>query len=105
MADKQFHITGLLIVLISLSLSFSTVHNHEVLKNNHGSKHHSVEHSISKETSLCPICGYLFHADFTSGSPVEFHVQIEAVLPCPADPEITSTPFTSNQKRGPPQNA
>lgn len=105
MAEKYFHTTALLAVLISLSLSFSTIHNHEALKYNSGDQHQPVEHMISKDSTLCPICGYLFHADFSSGSSVDTVVQVHSVTLYSADLDFDNSTFDCNQKRGPPLNA
>lgn len=61
--------TGLfLLMLTSIGLTISTLHSHHHLEWNHSSGFTDTGHCISKDTTVCPIAGYIFETEVLSAS-------------------------------------
>ncbi|MDX1619196.1 MAG: hypothetical protein R3224_10460, partial [Balneolaceae bacterium] len=91
-------------LLISMSLGFSTVHNHEYLQYSSDDRQ-AVEHTITTDSSLCPICGYLFHADRTPDRTARTLMRVDTLLPISAAAIFDNDLVLCNRMRGPPFNA
>lgn len=70
---KNLH--WILLVLISTSVTFSTLHSHHHLEWDH--VHHTeTGQCLVDNSNICPVCGYLFGAQtmdpFFQSAPIEF---------------------------------
>lgn len=57
-----------LLVLTSIGLTISTLHSHHHLEWNHSSNFTDTGHCISKDTTVCPIVGYIFETEVLSAT-------------------------------------
>lgn len=57
-----------LLMLTSIGLTISTLHSHHHLEWNHTSDFTQTGHCISKDTTVCPIAGYIFETEILSAS-------------------------------------
>ncbi|MDZ7659287.1 hypothetical protein [Fodinibius sp.] len=59
--------TGLLLImLLGISLSFSTLHSHHNLELHNSSEFADTGHCITSDDTLCPICAHLIESDLIS---------------------------------------
>lgn len=57
-----------LLMLTSIGLTISTLHSHHHLEWNHTTDFTDTGHCISKDTTVCPIVGYIFETEVLSAS-------------------------------------
>ena len=53
----------LMLLFISISITFSTLHSHHHLELDHTDSHVNTGHCLVDDTNTCPVCGFLFNAD------------------------------------------
>ena len=53
----------LMLVVMSISLVFSTLHSHHHIQWDHSGDEANTANCITTDTTVCPISGYLFEAD------------------------------------------
>ena len=56
----------MLIMLLGISISFSTLHSHHNLELHNSSEFADTGHCITSDDTLCPICANLIEPDFLS---------------------------------------
>jgi hypothetical protein len=56
------YFNAIFIVLISMSITVSTFHSHHDIQWNRSIKHADTGHTLTVDSSQCPVCGYLFKA-------------------------------------------
>lgn len=88
MNHRKIHIIlgFLLLMLMGTSLTFSTLHSHHHLQWHHSEDYTETGNCITKDTTLCPICGYHIKTglpEFNSGK-TELYVQSRVVAFCPS---------------------
>ena len=59
----------LMLVFIGTSMTFSTLHSHHHIKWDQTQPFANTGHSFTDNSTLCPICGYLFNANIGGSSP------------------------------------
>lgn len=104
MIRRKVHILlgSLLLVLMSTSLTFSTLHSHHHIQWHHSEDFTDTGNCITADISICPICGYHLKTDFPdfnySGSELKFESNL--------NPEVELAPSKSprlvNKGRSPP---
>lgn len=57
-----------LVALMGIGLTVSTLHSHHHLEWHQSSDVAETEHCISKDTTVCPISGYIFETEVLSSS-------------------------------------
>jgi hypothetical protein len=57
-----------LVALMGLGLTVSTLHSHHHLEWHQSTDFAETEHCISKDTTVCPISGYIFETEILSTS-------------------------------------
>ncbi|MDZ7715470.1 MAG: hypothetical protein U5J95_04580 [Balneolaceae bacterium] len=65
---KHLHIVvgSLMLIVMSISLIFSTLHSHHHLQWDHPEDFAETGNCFTKDTTVCPISGYLFNADVSA---------------------------------------
>lgn len=56
-------IGSIFVLLIGMSLIFSTLHSHHHIQWDHPPELADTGHCITSDTTICPVCGYLFKVD------------------------------------------
>lgn len=87
------HIGSIFILLIGVSLTFSTLHSHHHIQWDHPEEFADTGHCITSDTTVCPVCGYLFKIDLTRpalSQVPEFNTEVvaEPVLPVVHNPHL-----------------
>lgn len=104
MIKRRIHIsTGLLLImLLGISLSFSTLHSHHNLELHNSSEFADTGHCITSDDTLCPICANLIDPDLPSvnESGTIFFKTSERILF--TDDNNRSGSFITNRGRSPP---
>lgn len=96
------HIILSITLLLGLGLSLSTVHFHGQLTWDSHNDSMQVEHSLTANSSLCPICAYLVSSDgITSFSIERAEISISIVPDYESVQHVTDT-FTHRHSRAPP---
>lgn len=57
-----------LLMLTGMGLTISTLHSHHHLEWSHSSDFTDTGHCVSKDTTVCPIVGYIFETEVLSAS-------------------------------------
>ncbi len=92
----------LLILLLGISLSFSTLHSHHNLKLHNSSEFADTGHCITSDDTLCPICANLIEGDIPSINEYEttfFRTEEQIIY---TDDNKQSRSVVGNRSRSPP---
>lgn len=92
----------LLLMLLGISLSFSTLHSHHDLELHNSAGFADTGHCITADTTLCPICAHLIQSDdFSNDYAVPSFTVLNIIT---LDPANTWTPlfYFPNKGRSPP---
>lgn len=104
MIKRRIHIsTGLLLImLLGISLSFSTLHSHHNLELHNSSEFADTGHCITSDDTLCPICANLIEPDLLSvnESGTTFFKTAERIIL--TDDNEQSDSVITNRGRSPP---
>lgn len=89
-----------LLVLFSTSLMVSTLHSHNHIEWNHPNKHSDTGHCLMADSTVCPICAYLFKAKNIGSKAVsqpliDFEMVDELAIGIPAEVYAPSLPGRS----------
>lgn len=92
----------LLIMLLGISLSFSTLHSHHNLELHNSSEFADTGHCITSDDTLCPICANLIEPDLLSinESGTTFFNTVEQIILI--DDNKQSDSVITNRGRSPP---
>lgn len=76
MRFKKLHIGlgALLIVVIGMSLTYSTLHSHHHISWDHPPEMADTGNCFTENETLCPICGYLFEPELPDDTGVEIQL-------------------------------
>lgn len=90
------YIGSIFVLLIGMSLTISTLHSHHHIQWDHPEEFADTGHCITSDTTVCPVCGYLFKVDLTppvSSQIPEFDPEViaEPVLPAVKNPHLFHT--------------
>lgn len=105
MVNNRVHTAGILVLLISLSLGLSTLHNHDSLIFHHSDQSHGVEQTVSLDSSFCPISGFLVYPEYSSFDDDFGLVEQSSLLPYNNDRAPKTIFIKYNQVRAPPVQA
>lgn len=61
-----------MLVLISASLTVSTLHSHNHIEWHHPQKHVDTGHCLMADSTVCPMCAYLFNAKLNPAIDAEY---------------------------------
>lgn len=89
-------------LLIGLCLSLSTLHHHERFTFGPKDPGVQLEHTLSPDITLCPLCGYLISTDVPDHSFDELHVDAHAVITLEDQGVIVNKSAGQPSKRAPP---
>lgn len=92
----------LLLMLLGISLSFSTLHSHHNLELHNSKDFADTGHCISADTTLCPICAHLLQSDdFSNDKSIPSLAVVNTIAIAPAN---TWTPlfYIPSKGRSPP---
>lgn len=82
--DKLTYLPFGIILLVSLSLTFNTLHTHEDFDWNSSQHSTELDHSVETNENVCPVCGYLTKLDTVDSSGVYLYPEAtEAVVDLP----------------------
>lgn len=62
----------MMLITMSISLVFSTLHSHHHIEWDHPADFADTGNCITKDTTVCPISGYLYNADIVVSTPVKY---------------------------------
>ncbi len=95
--------TGFLLILIlGISLSFSTLHSHHNLELHNSSEFADTGHCITSDDTVCPICANLIEPEFLSVNESSTPFFKTEGLIIVTDDKVRSGSIISNRGRSPP---
>lgn len=91
-----------LLVLMGASLTFSTLHSHHHISWDHPPEMADTGNCFTEDTTLCPICGYLFDPELPSVTSADIpFFAIEVISPA-SDKILPEIYNITTQGRSPP---
>lgn len=104
MKKKQIYqiLSSLFLVLISISLTVSTLHSHNHIEWHHPQQHVDTGNCLTVDSTVCPICAYLFKTDLNDAVEVEYHFNTYETAIHRSDDFPVNSYFTSLRGRSPP---
>lgn len=98
--------SGLLLVLmIGGSMVFSTLHSHHEVEWNHPERHLNTGTCLTSDTTVCPISGYLFKANFDANPGVQPYYYSEATINLSSNHSVAFYTYLFDLGRSPPFSA
>lgn len=106
MKKKQIYqvLCSLFLVLISTSLMVSTLHSHNHIEWHHPQQHVDTGHCLTVDSTVCPICAYLFKTDLNTNVEVKYHFNSYKIVENNLDNCSFSSFYTTLKGRSPPSS-
>lgn len=104
MKKKQIYqnLCSLFLVLISISLTVSTLHSHNHIEWHHPQQHVDTGHCLTVDSTVCPICAYLFKPNLNTAVEAEYHFNKYEIVSDRSDYFRVNSYYTSLKGRSPP---
>ena len=104
MNRRKVHIIfgSLMLIFMSVSLTFSTVHSHHHIQWHHSEDFTDTGNCITSDISICPICGYHIKTDIPNPSVPKAELRLDSILEGPVDQFLPKTPIRFDEGRSPP---
>lgn len=91
-----------LLVLMGTSLTFSTLHSHHHLSWNHPPEMADTGNCFTEDSTLCPICGYLFDPELPSVTSADIPFFASEVISTASGQILPEIYTITTQGRSPP---
>lgn len=104
MKRRKIHIIlgSLMLIFMSASLTFSTVHSHHHIQWHHSGDFTDTGNCITADISICPICGYHINNDFPDSAALKAELKFDSGIEDQIDLFLPKTPIRFDEGRSPP---